>query len=44
MDPNQKTVMVEGFVAAVAKAARVSNVPKKRSRATRASPATVFGG
>ena len=42
MDPNQKTMMVEGFVAAFAKAARVSDVPEEAITSDTREPNYMF--
>ena len=42
MDPNQKTMMVEGFVAAFAKAARVSDVPEEAITSDTREPSYMF--
>ena len=42
MDPNQKTMMVEGCVAAFAKAARVSDVPEEAITSDMHEPSYMF--
>ena len=42
VDPNQKTMMVEGFVAAFAKAARVSDVPEEAITSDTREPSYMF--
>ena len=42
MDPNQKTMMVKGFVAAFAKAARVSDVPEEAITSDTREPSYMF--
>ena len=42
VDPNQKTMMVEGFVAAFAKAARVSDVPEEAITSDTREPSYCF--
>jgi hypothetical protein len=42
VDPNQKTMMVEGFVAAFAKAARVSDVPEEAITSDTHEPSYMF--
>jgi hypothetical protein len=42
VDPNQKTMMVEGFVAAFAKAARVSDVPEDAITSDTREPSYMF--
>ena len=42
MDPNQKTMMVEGFVAAFAKTARVSDVPEEAITSDTREPSYMF--
>ena len=42
MDPNQKSMMVEGFVAAFAKAARVSDVPEEAITSDTREPSYMF--
>jgi hypothetical protein len=42
VDPNQKTMMVEGFVAAFAKAARVSDVPEEAITSDAREPSYMF--
>ena len=42
VDPNQKTVMVEGFVTAFAKAARVSDVPEEAITSDTREPSYMF--
>ena len=42
VDPNQKTMMVEGFVAAFAKSARVSDVPEEAITSDTREPSYMF--
>ena len=42
MDPHQKTMMVQSFVAAFAKAARVSNVPEEAIMSDTCEPSYMF--
>ncbi len=42
MDPKQKTIMVEGFIAAFAKAARVSDVPEEAITSDTREPSYMF--
>ena len=42
MDPNQKTMMVEGFVAAFAEAPRVSDVPEEAITSDTREPSYMF--
>ena len=42
MDPNQKTMMVDGFVAAFAKAARVFDVPEEAVTSDTREPSYMF--
>ena len=42
VDPHQKTMMVEGFVAAFAKAARVSDVPEEAIMSDTREPSYMF--
>ena len=42
MDPNQKTMMVDGFVAAFAKATRVSDVPEEAVTSDTREPSYMF--